>query len=64
MSVFWKIWLAPLSLNTRFKIRPFALLPTNFGKKDLSCMFGSVLNTSLRAVADVSYPEYHSSGFS
>ena len=29
MCVFWKIWRALFSCNTRFEIRPFALLPTN-----------------------------------
>ena len=30
MFVFRKIWRALISWNTRFEIRPFALLPTNF----------------------------------
>ena len=30
MFVFRKIWRAFFSLNTRFEIRPFALLPTMF----------------------------------
>ena len=29
MFVFRKIWRALFSFNTRFQIRPFALLPTN-----------------------------------
>ena len=29
-SFFWKIWRALFSCNTRFEIRPFALLPTIF----------------------------------
>ena len=30
MFVFRKIWRALFSCNTRFEIRPFALLPTNY----------------------------------
>ena len=30
MFVFWKIWRALFSYNTRFEIRPFALLPTSW----------------------------------
>ena len=30
MFVFRKIWHALFSLNTRFEIRPFALLPSNY----------------------------------
>ena len=33
MFVFWKIWRALFSWNTRFEIRLFALLPTNSWKK-------------------------------
>ena len=31
--VFLKIWLALFTWNTRFEIRPFALLPTNYALK-------------------------------
>ena len=30
MFIFQKIWRAWFSCNTRFEIRPFALLPTNY----------------------------------
>ena len=32
MFVFRKIWRALFSRNTRFEIRPFALLPTYYGR--------------------------------
>ena len=31
---FWKIWHALFPWNTRFDIRPFALLPTTFFAQD------------------------------
>ena len=34
-SFFRKIWRALISWNTRFEIRPFALLPTNFKYLDI-----------------------------
>ena len=35
MFVFREIWRALFSWNTSFEIRPFALLPTNFAKRNL-----------------------------
>ena len=37
MFVFRKIWLALFSFNTRFEIRPFALLPTSWLHKKRPC---------------------------
>ena len=39
MFVFRKIWRALFSWNTRFEIRPFALLPTNFTWKIITFPF-------------------------
>ena len=50
MFVFQKIWRALFSWNTRFEIRPFALLPTNsrFGLKSFVILkfFCAGCNTS------------------
>ena len=36
MFVFWKIWRALFSWNTRFEILPFTLLPPNYGKANIN----------------------------
>ena len=47
MFAFWIIWHAYLFCNTRFEIRPFALLPTNLGHRQRGSLNHPVLLLTL-----------------
>ena len=43
MSIFWKIWQALFSCNTRFEIRLFTLLPANFHFSEIIIVFKNLI---------------------